>query len=959
MKTPHHLLVGLLIALVSAASVWQGQVAQAGEPVSFSKDVVPVLQIYCVGCHSVDDAQGGLAMDRFASLMEGGHSGPAITPGVADSSRLLLMASGRLEPVMPPDGMEGPNEQELKLLADWIDQGAKGPAKAADGHPPQMIQKLRVPELKPSDDAVHPITAIAVSPQADRRAIARFGEVQIDRIGPAGKSKSNEPQQLLEVAGKINSLRFSADGQRLLVASGLTGAYGLASLIDLNSSEQARLEMIGHRDTLYSAEFSPDESLVATAGYDSEIVLWDASTGKSLRKLTGHNGAIFDLAFSPDGNVLASACADETVKLWSVQTGERLDTLGQSEGEVYAVDFTPNGQKVIAVGADNRLRVWRFAKGGDYRSNPLSATRFIDASPLTGMILVPASDASELESESSDGLKGLVVLSEAGALKWVEPVDWNPVAELPPIEETGSDLAISPDGRSALISLMDGQIVRRQIPLGNASVSQIASQPATERVTPVWMEFGELHELKEPSTGHDQPSSHRVRRGVRITGQIERPGEVDRYTWRALAGEKWAIDADASAKNGSKLDPLITVTDQTGQAVTRVRLQAVRDTYFTFRGKDSQQVNDFRLFAWQEMNLNEYLYSSGEVTRLWHYPDGPDSGFTVYPGQGRRLTYYGTTHTTHALGEPGFIVRPLQPGEPAAANGLPVFDIPYQNDDDPQRIHGKNSRLIFTAPRTGTYTIEMEDARGGFGRDCRYQLTLRPAQPDFCCTVEPISKPLRRGTGREFQIKVERIDEFDGPIEVFAEDHLAELIPDGVQTNLPLVIEPGQTYATGLVWVPEDFPVGESFDLALVARAEILGRRVEHRAGSTMRLTVGQRPSVIPTIVVSTAGSSEDSNASIQLRRGETIVAKVRIDREEDFTDRVKFGKAHAARNAPFGVYVDNVGLNGLLVRESENEREFFLTADPLTQPSSCWLHLEAAVDGGVTSRPIRLQVLP
>ncbi len=72
--------------------------------------------------------------------------------------------------------------------------------------------------------------------------------------------------------------------------------------------------------------------------------------------------------------------------------------------------------------------------------------------------------------------------------------------------------------------------------------------------------------------------------------------------------------------------PIVKIVDDSGNPVLRTRLQAVRDSYFTFRGKDSMQSNDFRVFAWEEMNLNDYLYASGEVTRLWMHPRGPDSG---------------------------------------------------------------------------------------------------------------------------------------------------------------------------------------------------------------------------------------------------------------------------------------------------------------------------------------------
>ena len=106
------------------------------------------------------------------------------------------------------------------------------------------------------------------------------------------------------------------------------------------------------------------------------------------------------------------------------------------------------------------------------------------------------------------------------------------------------------------------------------------------------------------------------------------------------------------------------------------------------------------------MRLNDLLYSSGEVTRLWMYPRGPDSGFNVYPGTGARTTYFDTSGVTHALQEPAYVVRPLEPGETPVANGLPVFDVPFVNDDDATRAWGTDSRLQFTAPRDGWFLYQ-------------------------------------------------------------------------------------------------------------------------------------------------------------------------------------------------------------------------------------------------------------
>ena len=95
-----------------------------------------------------------------------------------------------------------------------------------------------------------------------------------------------------------------------------------------------------------------------------------------------------------------------------------------------------------------------------------------------------------------------------------------------------------------------------------------------------------------------------------------------------------------------------------------------------------------------------------------------------------------------------------------------------------------------------------------------------------------------------------------------------------------------------------------------------------------------------------------------EIRPGETIRARVRAVRH-DFPGRIELGRDDdAGRNLPHGVYVDNVGLNGLLIVEDQTEREFFLTASPITQPGRRLFHLKATPDGGQTSLPVWLDVV-
>ncbi|MEY3358316.1 MAG: hypothetical protein RIR87_1375, partial [Actinomycetota bacterium] len=89
------------------------------------------------------------------------------------------------------------------------------------------------------------------------------------------------------------------------------------------------------------------------------------------------------------------------------------------------------------------------------------------------------------------------------------------------------------------------------------------------------------------------------------------------------------------------------------------------------------------------------------------------------------------TPSTHPLQGPAFIVVPRAPDAVLRDTGLPVFPIYAENDDDPQRQWGADSRLMFTAPTDGEYVVRLRDARGFQGPDYNWTLRIREPQPDF------------------------------------------------------------------------------------------------------------------------------------------------------------------------------------------------------------------------------------
>ncbi|MCF6211789.1 MAG: hypothetical protein L3K24_14200 [Gammaproteobacteria bacterium] len=123
-------------ALIRAAAV-VGVVVLAGcskepeeLPVSFSKDVMPVLQKHCSECHlsgGVGEVASGLDLSSYESTMKGTKFGAIVRPGDSTSSTLSILTEGRADPsINMPHGDRPPlSKEETGIIAKWINQGAE------------------------------------------------------------------------------------------------------------------------------------------------------------------------------------------------------------------------------------------------------------------------------------------------------------------------------------------------------------------------------------------------------------------------------------------------------------------------------------------------------------------------------------------------------------------------------------------------------------------------------------------------------------------------------------------------------------------------------------------------------------------------------------------------------------------------------------------------------------------
>jgi WD40 repeat protein/transcriptional regulator with XRE-family HTH domain len=190
---------------------------------------------------------------------------------------------------------------------------------------------------------------------------------------------------------RIRSIVYAKDGQMIVTAS----EDKTAIVWDSNGRILHTLE---HEEVpIWSVAVHPTQTLMATAGADPTIQLWDYEVGQVVGQFEGHTDWVTAVTFNEDGTKLASGSRDGTVRLWDVKRRDSLKPFEGHEGWVRDITFRNGRKELASTGADGTIRLWNTEMYTLIRAMPAheALVESIAASP-DGELLISGSQNNEV-----------------------------------------------------------------------------------------------------------------------------------------------------------------------------------------------------------------------------------------------------------------------------------------------------------------------------------------------------------------------------------------------------------------------------------------------------------------------------------------------------------------------------------------------------------------------------------
>ncbi len=256
---------------------------------------------------------------------------------------------------------------------------------------------------------------------------------------------------------------------RILPAAILAAA--LAALPALADPPQTS-ELDGeHEKAILFVAWSPDGTMLASAGDDKTIVVWDVKAGGRKMRLGEHDGSVCSFAWSPDGKQIAGADAHGPIRIWDLGRRKQLKEIEGHGGGALGVAWSPKGDYIASTGHDGVVKIIDAKTWSEVRSWKMKAEGW-------GIAF------------NADGTR-LCVVDEKAGVGVYDVTGWRLMYNLRGHTDQVRTAHFSPNGKMLATASLDGTVrlwdmetgrAIRTLPVGDERCTGVAFRPDSKQI---------------------------------------------------------------------------------------------------------------------------------------------------------------------------------------------------------------------------------------------------------------------------------------------------------------------------------------------------------------------------------------------------------------------------------------------------------------------------------------------